>query len=229
MTATLRAVASASAAGTSITCNKPTGVEAGDLLIAFQSADAGTFAAMTTPTGGATWTLLAQQQWTSAEPGTKVWWKVAGSEPASYGFAQSSSDDGVVGIAAIQGAASTTPVFASSSSTVSGTSVPTPSVTPTGIDDLELRWAAAELPSGATTWTPPAGYSEQIDVQSGTLTTASLATKALASGAATGIQNFTASTSRSSHIGFTVAVATSVFMPPRPLIIGQAVPRASFY
>lgn len=231
MAATVRAVASASAAGATITCNAPPGTVSGDLLLAFHSADAGTLAAMTTPTGGATWLPLGQQLWAaSTEPGTKVWWKFAGSEPGSFGFPQNASADGVVGIAAIIGAASTTPVFASSASATTGTTVPTPSITPTGADDLELRWAASKLSGGAAlTWTSPATYTEQIDRQSSTFTAASLATKELASGSATGILNFTASVSSTSHMGFTVAVAAGVFTPPRPVILGQAVQRAAFY
>lgn len=231
MAPTLLSVASASAAGAAITCDAPVGTTAGLLLLAFQSADAGTLAAMTTPTGGATWLLLGQQQWANSEPGTKVWWKIAGgSELSTYGFVQGSTADGVVGIAAISGAATTTPVFASSALGASATSIPTPSGTPTGLDDLELRWAASRISGGAAvTWTPPATYIEQIDRQSNTFTSASLATKALASGAATGIQNFTASATSTQHMGFTVVIAGSSFYPPRPIIIGQAVQRAAFY
>ncbi|MEV6036044.1 hypothetical protein AB0L65_33155 [Nonomuraea sp. NPDC052116] len=230
-TATLRAVASASASGASITCNKPAGTSVGDLLIAFQSADSGTFANMTTPTGGATWALLTQQQWSAGEPGTNVWWKFAGgSEPASYGFAQASGADGVVAIAAVFGTATTTPVFASSASSVTTTSIPTPSVTPTGSDDLELRWAASKGFGGVTfTWTPPATYTEQVDLQSNTFTSGSMATKQLTSNAASGIQNFTISNNTGGHMGITVAVAGLAFRAARPLILGQAMQRAAFY
>lgn len=229
MAVTLRSVASASGSGASITCNKPAATAAGDILLAFHSTDAGLLADMTTPTGGATWVLLGQQLWVSSEPGTKVWWKVAGaSEPASYGFAQGSSADGVVAIAAVEGGVTTTPVFASSSSNTSSTTIPTPSITPTGLDDLELRWAASKSSSGAAVaWTPPASYTEHVDRQSGNFTAGSLAAKQLSSGAATGIQNFTISATSILYGGFTVAIAALVFNPPRPLMIGQALQRAA--
>ncbi|KAB8186854.1 hypothetical protein FH608_046025 [Nonomuraea phyllanthi] len=231
MSASLRAVASAANSGASISCNKPTGTEAGDLLLAFHTADVGTLAAMTTPTGGTTWTLLRQQQWVGGDPGTKVWWKIAGaSEPASYGFVQSSNADGVVGIAAVMSAATTTPVSASSASSTSSTSIPSPSITPTGADDLELRWAASKaVIGGALTWTPPATYTERVDRQSNTFTSATLATKQLSSGAASGIQNFTISSATGAHMGLTVAVATMPFHTSKPLVFGQAIQRAAFY
>lgn len=230
MTATLRAVASANAQGVTLTCNKPTGTLQGDLMLAFQVADRGLLADMTTPTGGATWGLLSSQAWVTAEPGTKVWWKIAGAaEPSTYGFAQASNADGVVSVASVIVTNVVTPVFASSASNSSATSIPTPSITPTGSDDLEFRWAASQGVGGALTWTPPATYTEQVDRQSGTFTSGTLATKTLTSGAATGVQNFTISTSTAEHMGFTVSVLGTPFFPPRPTVIGQAVMRASVY
>jgi hypothetical protein len=184
---------------------------------------------MGTPTGGAAWSLLTQQAWAGDDGGTKVWWKVAGgSEPASYGFTQSSSADGVVAIAAIHTAATSAPVFASSSSSTSATSIPTPSVTPTAADDLELRWAAMSIAGEElVTWTPPATYTERVDTQSREFTSGCLATKQLASGSATGIQNFTLSLSTSNHMGITVAVTSTFVTVPRPIVIGQAVQRAA--
>lgn len=230
MAATLRAVASATGQGVSITCDKPTGTLEGDLMIAFHVADAGTMAAMGTPTGGATWQLLGTEQWVTGEPGTKVWWKTAGSsEPATYGFSQGSSADGAVAVAAITTPVIDEPVIESSASNTSGTSVPTPSITPATSDDLEFRWAASKGQSGATlTWTPPATYTERADRQSNMFTSATLASKTLTSGAVSGVQNFTLSTSTNAHMGVTVAIAGTPFFPPRPIVIGQAVQRAAF-
>ncbi|MEU6710014.1 hypothetical protein ABZ897_00930 [Nonomuraea sp. NPDC046802] len=228
MPATLRAVASAVGQGTSISCTKPTGTAEGDLMLAFQSADRGTLAQMTTPSGG--WNLLGSQQWADAEPGTKVFWKIAGaSEPTSYGFAQNSTADGVVAIASVIVSVVKTPVFASSASVTSTTSVPTPSITPTAADDLEFRWATSQGVGSALSWTPPATYTQQVNRQSATYTTASLATKTLTSAAATGIQNFTSSVTTANHMGFTVAVVGTPFQSPKPLVFGQALQRAAFY
>ncbi|MEU7741971.1 hypothetical protein [Nonomuraea sp. NPDC049158] len=229
MTATLRAFTSASSATTSYTCNRPT-VVAGDLMLAFQSADTGTLANMTTPTGGATWSLLTSRTWGSGAGG-KVWWKFADSaEPSTYGFAQGSGADGVTIIASISDTSTSLPVFADTGSDVASATVATPSVTPTGADDLELRFATAAGSGGAVTWTSPATYTQQTQVQSTTFTTGVLATKALSSGSATGTQNFTLSASKSRNLGFTVAVAGVSFVPPRPILIVQpAVQRAAFY
>lgn len=182
---------------------------------------------MGTPTGGGTWQLLDSRQWNAAA-GTKVWWKVAGSsEPSTYGFTQGSSADGVVVVAAVQDAADTAPLVAQTGADSSSTTVPTPTITPASIDDLELRWAAGGGPGDTVTWTPPATYTEAADVQSGTFTTGTLATKQLSSSAATGAQNFTASVAPAYHHGFTVAVAAPSSRSGRAMVSTAAAHRAS--
>nr|PZN21515.1 MAG: hypothetical protein DIU75_09910 [Mycolicibacterium hassiacum] len=107
---------------------------AGDVLIACQVADWGDLPSMSTPTGGATWQLLAQRS--------------AGDEPASYGFSQDSRAFGAVAIVAVQGAKlDITPLVQQSGGTNSST-VTTPSITPAGADDLDIRIAAGT----AATW-----------------------------------------------------------------------------
>lgn len=231
MTASLVSVSSLMQDGAAVSCNAPTGTTGGMLLVAFQTG--GTLAGMTTPTGGATWTLLGQQGWSdAATSGTNCWWKIAGgSEPSSYGFTSNSpSNTNAIGIALISGTATTAPVFASSASGVTTATIPTPSITPTDVDDLDLRWITSRNSSGQViTFTPPSGYTEQIDFQSGVQLAASLATKQLASGSATGIQNFTGSRTSIIHMGLAVAVTKSLFLPPPPKVLGQAVQRAAFY
>jgi hypothetical protein len=196
------------------------------MMLAFQSADVGTLANMATPTGGATWTLLTSRQW-NGTAGGKIWWKFAGgSEPATYGFTQGSGADGIVIVFSVSGTAATMPVFAGTGGTDSAT-VATPSVVPTGGDDLEFRFATAAGTDQAISWTPPAGYTLQEEAQSTSYTTGAVATKALTSGGATGSQNFTMSASMPFNNGFTVAVASLVFAPRRGLMVGQAVMRAA--
>lgn len=206
--------ASQVASGTagSFSCNKPTGTAQGDVLVAFHGADVGALTDMGTPTGGATWNLLASRARDDATgAGSKVWWKVAGaSEPTSYGFTQGSNADGAVSIVAVQNASSNTPVIAQTGGTTSGTSKATPSTTPNGSDDLEIRCVILHAPgaSGLTS-TAPATYTEQTDVESGQYVLSTTATKALTSGAATGTQNFTISASVSEWHGFTVDIGSS--------------------
>ncbi|MEV0830904.1 hypothetical protein [Nonomuraea rubra] len=232
MAIALRAVASTTPNDVgSFTVSKPTGTLTGDILIVFHSIQTGTLAQMGTPTGGSTWQSLAtRNSGTDYDMKTKVWWKVAGSsEPSTYGFTQNSGGTGCVAIAAISGAdGSVTPVVAQSGADEFIATVPTPSTTPTGADDFELRWAACNPDSQpGITWTQPAGYTKQADLQ-GDNTAACLATKALSSSAATGIQTFTASDLVGFRHGFTVDVAALPDQPPRrPVVVSQAVNRSS--
>ncbi|MFI6510143.1 hypothetical protein ACIBCT_21265 [Streptosporangium sp. NPDC050855] len=232
MTATVRAITTAKPNSVgSFNVTKPTGTAQGDLLLAFHSMDQGTLAQMGTPTGGATWLSLGtRNSGTGYDMKTKLWWKIAGaSEPANYGFTENSTGTGCVAIVAIMGADTTvTPVVAQAGSDAGfEVTVATPSSTPTGSDDLELRWAAGNPDFEAVTWTAPATYTKQADLQ-GNNTTACLATKQLTSSAATGVQNFTASVGVGNRHGFTVDVASLPDQPPRPpVIVSQAVNRSS--
>lgn len=181
---------------------KPTGTVEGDVLLAFQSADGGSdpSSAMTTPTGGSIWRLLDSLATNAGGTyflATKVWWKLAGaSEPASYGFAHLAASDGVCAVTNVKNTSTATPVVAQSSEASPGTTVDTPSTTPTGDNDFELRWVAASDSGGgssAVTWADPGpAFDERADLQSTSFTTGCLATRALTSGSGTGVQTFTA-------------------------------------
>lgn len=206
--------ASQVASGTtgSFTCTKPTGTVQNDILVAFHGADVGTLTDMGTPTGGDTWLPLASRARDDGTgAGSKAWWKVAGSsEPSTYGFTQASNADGAVSIVAVQSGSTNTPVVAQTGGNTAGTSKATPSTTPNGADDFEIRCVLLHGPgaSGLTS-TPPATYTEQTDVESGQYVLCTTATKALSSGAATGTQNFTISASVSEWHGFTVDIGSS--------------------
>lgn len=178
--ASLRDSTVATSVSTSFTCAKPSGTVSGDVLVAFQTGDWGNASSMGTPTGGATW-----QQLTSRDAGanalhTKVWWKTAGgSEPSTYGFTQASSSDGVVVVAAVRDATGT-PTFASTDNH-GAAFFDTPSVTPSGTADYELRFVAATGGGSGSTWdwSSTDGYTEAEDAQSTSFTTASMAHKSL--------------------------------------------------
>jgi hypothetical protein len=209
--------ASQSASGTtaSFNCNKPAATVSGDILICFHAADAGTLADMGTPTGGATWNLLASRiRDDGTGAGSKAWWKVAGgSEPSTYGFTQNSGADGSVSIIAVQDGATSTPVVAQSGSNSSTSSCTTPSTTPTGSDDFEIRCVALHAPGSPRTFTPPAGFTERTDIQSGNYALTTTATRTLVSGGASGVQTFTADTGVPEYHGFTVNIAASAATP----------------
>ncbi|MFI7448065.1 hypothetical protein ACIBQX_11255 [Nonomuraea sp. NPDC049714] len=232
MPASVRAVSSGllDAVG-SINVTKPTGAVSGDVLIACHSMVQGTLANMGTPTGGATWESLATRaSGTDYDNKTKIWWKVAGgSEPANYGFTQNSSSTGVIAIAAVMGAnTALTPVVAQTGNDAFSTSVPSPGITPAGDDDLELRWVSGQPDFETITWTVPATYTEEADLQAGGNSTGALASKQLTSGAATGSLNFTSLLTLGFRHGFTIAVASAgVPQTRRPVVSTAAVRRAA--
>lgn len=176
--ATLRSTSQASSWNTSYSVPKPAGVAPGDILIAFQSGDWSHAASMGTPTGGATWQPLTSRTLGSYTLHTKVWWKVAGgSEPANYGFTQGFDCDGITVIAAVRDA-SGTPVF--DSVTNNGTAFfDTPSITPAGLADFELRYVAGTGAGSGVRWEWDSDVTEQQDIQDDEFTTVSLATTTL--------------------------------------------------
>lgn len=206
-----RAASSAASSGAStVSCSKPSGTVSGDILVAFHAADDGFLSDMT-PSGGIAWNLLASRaREFGFGAGTKVWWRIAGgSEPSSYVFNHGLDADATVSIIGVQDASLNTPVVAQSGGTGMTTSVSTPSTTPTGSDDFEIRCAVVHVPETADTifWTPPAGFTERTDVNSRRRATVGTATRTLAGGGATGTHVFTASVNVNEFQGFTVNIA----------------------
>ena len=186
VTASVRNVFAKKFTGTSTTITKPSGTASGDKLLMFQSADWGTTADLTTPTGGTAWTLLGTLSLGDDTLQTKVWYKVAGgAEPASYGLTQNSGADGCAVVVAIQNAdAAAVPIMANSTQNDVAV-VQTPSTTPAGANDLEVRYVAgANSAVSGVTWDgdPADGYTERADIQSSIWTTAALYTKSLSLG-----------------------------------------------
>lgn len=169
---------------TSFTATKPTGVAVGHHLIAFQTGDWGRASSMGTPTGGATWLLLTYLDEGDYEQHTKVWWKVATAADvaaANYGFTQPADTDAVVIIAAIKDGTGT-PTFASTRNP--GTAFfDTPSISPAGTADYELRYVCGSGAAGGSVWnwsSGAPGYTEAHDVESSTyFVTGSMAHKSL--------------------------------------------------
>ena len=185
---------------------KPSGLAIGDLMIAVHVADNdGTLAAMTGPAG---WTTIASQApATGAQPGVKVWQKVATStETAASSFTFESGSGSIfcsAGIIAITADTfnAATPVFAGPTFQInasSSTSHVAPSL-PTGVTNGLLITAHSTDQGGAsnTSYTPPAGMTERVDTAASTGWTAlEMNTQVLTSAAATGTRTATCTASR---------------------------------
>ena len=201
---TLRSVATTTSAAPSFAATAPAGVAAGDVVLAFHTADASFLGDLDKPSG-ANWRLLAEVGTTATGGGTtvgylatRVWYyRATGGAPASYTFTQGNVANGVVSIVAVQNAGLYTLDAVTTSETPPAASFDTPSSSPLRADDFELRWAAGSDLAGVVgvTWTPPAGLTERADAQSGNYTTATLATRTVGATTATGVKTFTASSS----------------------------------
>jgi hypothetical protein len=185
-TATIRDV-SAYATGTdgSFSVPKPSGVVSGDLLIALHFVDIGTLSDMGTPSGGASWGTVTDSRSEGDDSLlAKMWDKTAGgSEPSTYGFTQNSGADGVVFIVAIQAGTWTgTPVIANQSNPETAAFL-TPTTTPSGENDLEIRAVAGTVGGSGSTWSAadPDLFTELADLQSQTFTTGALYSRTLTS------------------------------------------------
>jgi hypothetical protein len=80
-----------SGGGTTITVTYPTGVQDGDVLLlhlALQTCPNGILANLPDPSG---WTLLGGGAVGGVGFGTRTWWKIASSEPASFTYTFGSS------------------------------------------------------------------------------------------------------------------------------------------
>lgn len=207
--------------GASYSVTKPSGTVSGDILVAFQIADTPSLTSMTL-TGGTTWNLLTSD---ATNLQSKTWWKFAGgSEPASYTVGQVSNADGHTSI--IRATAphpSATPVFAVNYTAQTGTAITSIGLTPTGSDDLLIRFIGAAT---STSFTAPASHTERTDSASATFAIGTTATRQLSSSAATGTATFTASPGATKAISITVAIASEPSFPqtvtPSGITSGEA-------
>lgn len=180
----------------------PTGLQEGDLLVAFHATDVGSESSGTI-FGGSFWTDIGRQASADGSGRVAVFAKIAGpSEPGSYTVTQNLSADGVVVVAAVRNVRPTRRVIAHLQGfTGSSTSIETPPSNPIA-QSFELRWASSE--SGAT-YTPPSGFDEQADLNSGGFIGGTLVTRHVRS-LQTGRHTVTASGSVADRIGVTVNV-----------------------
>lgn len=178
MPASLRSVSHTTFKGPSGTIEPPLGVQAGDLLVAWQSADGGSNSGLNLTGGSGGWQSRASVPG-GTWAGTRIWQRTAtASEPDTYTASQSALADGTIIIAAIRGADPAAVTI------IPGSGVDTPGATPATASGLQLRYAAGLTQfGGEISWTPPAGWGS-TQVQSHPWTSACLASRTYSSSAA---------------------------------------------
>ena len=192
---------------TTVTVPRPTGVRAGELLIAVHLTDNdGSLATMTAPAG---W---VQRSSASSSAGFgKIWTLTAGtSEPGEYVFGTDTDAMGHVTLLRVTGADTSSPLYSGttwSNVAVAMSSHVAASITPTGDALLICGFMFVFGPPSATTWTLPGGMTAQGPlVQPGTYMQAIVASEPVVSGA-TGTRTATSSISSSALGNLRVAFA----------------------
>lgn len=178
------AVAGGSAAA-SVTVNVPAGTVNGDLLVVQIGWNEN--ATLNNPAG---WTQIREDQTGAggvAALNSRLMYRVAASEPASYTWTFASGTRRIAGcMVNLTGADTAAPIDSSSGQAQDGTStanVTAPTVDPVVADGFLLYFGASR---SGTTFTPPTGMTERYDGANGSGVTVEMATEQLASGAATG-------------------------------------------
>lgn len=169
-----------SAVSTTVTINVPSGISNGHLLIANVGFTGGSGITVTPPAG---WTLIRRDN-NGTSLGNALYWRLASSEPASYSWTLSSTQNNSGSMIAYSNVHQTVPIGADGGqSNASSTNVTAPSITTLYTDSVVLYFGGV---LSVATYTPPTGYTERLDVNS-----ASFADKvyntAGATGTATGV------------------------------------------
>lgn len=208
------AYASAAAAGVanlgsaSVSPAKPSGVVAGDLLVAVCWSGAGAVCTWTAPAG---WSA-ADASNSANGVGTYVFHRIAdGTEGSSFTFTRSATGNNAGAmVVRITGADQTTPVAAAGVTGASSTTVVLPTVTASQAG-TELLQLCLPISLGTFTWTPPAGaVQEAIIAASGTALNAMVGDETVGSGA-TGTRTWThttATTMRGAIVAINPATST---------------------
>src|SRR5882672_1793842 len=192
-----------------LTVNKPAAFASGELLLFFIGQDA--TSALADLTGPAGWTDQGNYNATSTQG--RVWSHVfAGGDPSTWDFGYNAGAD-VAGVLVRITGADTTPtivVTTSAAGIASGTGT-SPSVTPTGTDDLYVTTMHVQSNGTALVETDPSGTTEGGQAQvAGNFMAVALAYQQLASGSATGTKSWTSITPANVSAGFfSVAVKST--------------------
>jgi hypothetical protein len=206
--------------GSTLTLNKPTGTQEGDVLVAWIVGQSTTSA----PSG---WTVIDSVDFNESplSDSLTTLYKVAGaSEPSSYDFSQSG---GIGGIVRVSGADTTTPINASAIPSVTRpknnfiqTVFTTGSVTTTEDDCLILRlgWANSAL---GTTWTSATSVVD-ADPSTGAGGILFAGEEDQASAGASGASGGDFASANAFYMWATIAIAPGAAGPATPVIEGSS-------
>lgn len=219
MTATVRATATpaTSGSGSSFTVNKPTGTLDGDILLLDVWADDGALSDFALPTGFNL--LVSSDGGISTGVHLRRGWKVAASEGSTYTITRGASNSaGMVAIlTAVQGADGPTVTPTPTRLLTAGLTVDAPTLTPSSADGLLIcGWGAvqADVDGATITFTAPTSpaMTEIADGQFSPYMAASMASRAISSGSATGVETATGSSTTTAR-GNGDRVGVSTFIP----------------
>jgi hypothetical protein len=211
-----------------ITLTTGAGTQSGDLLLLLHMTAFYGAADMSTPSGGGTWTgpIAVARNDSSNSPHIKAWWRpvtAGGAQTVNVNHAQ--ADPPHHGhLLVLAGADTTTPVTGSGVlDNGFGTAQTAPSVTGAADGLLMTGYVSDDV----VTYTAPAGMTGFQS--SNGFSVAYGAYELLAAGGATGVRTATSSAAKT-HTAISVAIAAgapAATARPRPLVVSQAVHRAS--
>lgn len=191
----------------------PSGTTTGDLLVLILQVSKESLSAPTTPTGftqvGATATVG-----TGANGASKVCYRFAASEPATYSISQTGGGTIVPFMYALSGVDTTTPfdVNPTWAASTAGTTAVAPSITTSTPGAVLLTCHAVLGSTGPNSWSTPSGMTVGVVGRSGNYENAAVFSQTLTSTGATGTRTSTANGSNSNTPpqGLSLAVRPAV-------------------
>lgn len=146
-----------------IAVNKPTGVIAGDVMIATVAVDAQNQTAFTVPSG---WTLILHSNNGTTVTVNSYWKAVAATDGASFSWSWTGATRAAASITAYSGVDSSAPIDVTGvNATGSGTAVAATSITTVSANAWVVGIFAGDA-AATVTWTPPASMNERVDIGS---------------------------------------------------------------
>ncbi|MBP2370214.1 hypothetical protein [Pseudonocardia parietis] len=154
--------------GSTVSCPRPTGVQAGDLLVAFVARSQ--TSASTTSFSASGWTVAGFFAGSSSYGPVAVMWRAAGSsEASSYTFTSNGFadlDQFIVHILAFTGASTTDPILVTPAKNDAGSnssSVTAPSISLPSAGVLLCWFAAIHYTESSVSLSTPSGMTERVD------------------------------------------------------------------
>lgn len=230
---------------TSYTITAGSGIVSGDFLLFIASADTDTGQTLLVGPPSASWTTCGTWYDASSSGGAvnfKTWqrWADGTDASASWTVSCSSGSANFAAVIAFTGVDTTNPISGAAwtgSNTLSTSAGPTPAITLTYANSfLVLGFGQKASSTPASTWTPPSGTTELIDLASGgtnyldteidyvQLANIAGANSATYTAVSTGSKKWTGG-----GIALHPAAAAVAPVARRPLVVGQAVKRAALY